>query len=433
MSLDLRNFVIVNINYNTANVSRVTRGIVTLIATANAYSTDPYKGLVFYSLAEYKKAKTDKGVVDTSLDAYVEAFFGNRGKALQILADNTTNPVPSAEDKIAHVLARLDYNHVIVTSDLGESQFRKAIALAAATTQVANPLSGGTVDTYSGLNEKMFIASTADDSGNLFDALTEAETWAANTFYSKDPTKEKYELLTTQPQDWATNYSSYYKVAGNLTMQNYVVKEGAKGIEMLAAAYLSRVDVTNPSTMQDYAFTIENVTQFFSSSIISDNAIGVRLINANINFDSQLVNATRNFPGNTIHGEDMMNYYIKILITQDLSESIMSLLSSKIRFNQAGLNRVDNAISKTLGVYASDGYLDTEFIWTDEDLHYSYNGNDYVVCARNTPLVKGYKALILPLSSLTSEQREAHAMPPVYVLLADQVGIRAIVINGDVY
>ena len=56
-----------------------------------------------------------------------------------------------------------------------------------------------------------------------------------------------------------------------------------------------------------------------------------------------------------------------------------------------------------------------------------------MICAKNTPLVKGYKCVILPLTSLNNAQREAHVLPPVYLLLADQTGIRVIVINGDVF
>ena len=115
------------------------------------------------------------------------------------------------------------------------------------------------------------------------------------------------------------------------------------------------------------------------------------------------------------------------------AQTIMNLLASKIRFDQTGINRLSNAISQAMNAYITNGYLNTDYIWTGDDLYYSYNGQDYLICSRNTPLVKGYKCVILPLDSLTAAQREAHALPPVYMLFADQTGARAVVVNGDIY
>ena len=489
MSLDLRNFVNININYNSTNVSSVSRGVVTLITINSSFTKDgenafknagPNKDGIFYSVLDFEKAKQEKEIADTSLDNYVKAFFGNKGKALQIIGGYTSGDYASF---ILGVLESLDYKFVIIVSDVEEQVLRKVATQSSTTNTIVNPItSESTVSTFTGLNEKYFISSTTDISGRLFDSvsttsapafvpnrfyqkiagqyivLTEkpkgsAPTWEENTYYEFDGTN--YNLLLAEPGDWATNwtnyyyeddgqyiqlvdtfwednYANYYEVA-TTDIQNYLIKCGEKGIEMLAAAYLSKVRITDASTIQDYAFTVEEVKSFFPESIISDNDAGVNLVKGHINFDTQLVNAIRNYPGDTIHGDDMMNYYIKILLTQDLTESVMNLLASKIRFNQTGINRLNNAISQTMSVYVSNGYLNTEYIWTEDDLYYSYNGREYLICTRNTPIVKGYKCVILPLTSLTNEQKEAHVLPPVYLLLADQTGIRMIVINGDVY
>lgn len=439
MSLDLRNFVNININYNKINVSSVERGIVTLITKNPTYSNDPYEKSIFYSVDEYNAAKKASGIVDTSLDVYVKSFFGNKGKALRIIGGYTSG---SVSDFIISVLNnRLDYKHVIIVSDADEQDLRLAASSTASTTLAPNALfpEDNTVPTFSGFNEKMFISSTTDRSDKLFNSVLTSTSYIVNTYFEFNEGTGQYELLTgSEPADWATpkeagsSYNNYFQVA-TPNLQNYVVKVGEKGIEMLAAAYLSKVRISDASTIQDYAFTIEDVNSYFSNSIVEENNEGVNLIRGNKNFDSELVNAIRNYPGDTIHGEDMMNYYIKILITQDLTEAIMNLLSSKIRFNQSGINRLNNAISQQMNVYVSNGYLNTDYIWTGDDLYYSFNGVDYLICSRNTPLVKGYKCVILPLTSLTSAQKEGHVLPPVYILLADQTGIRVVVINGDVY
>ena len=430
MSLDLRNFVKININVNADLVSAATRGIVTLITKDTAYSSDPLRGKTLHSVSDYEKAIEDESIASTSLDAYVKAFFSNGGKALEIAGGYSGG---SIEKFLRSVLQSLDYKHVLIVSDADEQDLRRAASSGGKVKVVPDPLTGdNTVPAFEGLNEKFFISSTTDRSGKLFDSLSEAETFAPNTYYKLIQKTGQYEALATKPEDWASNFSSYYKVA-ETSLNPYVIKVGAKGVEMLAAAYLSKVKISDSGTIQDYAFTIEDMGQFPASSIISDNDTGTQLINSHFNFDTKLVNAVRNYPGDTVTGLDMMNYYVKILLTQDLTEAVMNLLASKIRFNQAGINRLSNAISQAMNAYISNGYLNTDYIWTGDDLVYNFNSVDYLICARNTPLVKGYKCVILPLTSLTPAQKEAHVLPPVYMLFADQTGIRAVVINGDIY
>ena len=446
MSLDLRNFVNIQINYHSTVISSAIRGVATFITSNSVYEDDPYrtaginKDGIFYSYSEYEAAKQATGeptiMNDTSLDKWVSSFFANKGKALQIIGGfNGSETSSNKVTKILNILKELDYRFVIIVSDVEEWILRKVANTIITTNIIENPLlpEETTVSTFSGLNEKFFISSTTDKSDKIYDPVVtdSAPTWATKTYYAFNNTTGQYSLTQTQPDDWATNWTNYFTVA-IVDIQNYVVKVGEKGIEMLAAAYLSKVRINDASSIQDYAFTVEDLEEF-PNSLVEDNNEGVQLVKGHKNFDTKLVNAIRNYPGDTLHGEDMMNYYMKILVTQDLSEAVMNLLASKIRFNQTGINRLNNAISQAMNVYIANGYLNGEYIWTGDDLYYSFNGVEYLICSRNTPLVKGYKCVILPLTSLTNEQKEAHVLPPVYLLLADQTGIRAVVINGDVY
>lgn len=401
MSLDLRNFVQVNINYHTAAVSSVDRGIVTLITANTTYSGNPYKGEIFYSESEYAKAHAAAPTAvknDTSLDLYVKSFFANKGKGLQIIGGYTGNATDSEIAAwIGTVLAALDYRFVIITSDCSVAALEMVAIATASTNVVLSPLTQeSTVPTFSGLNEKFFVSS------------------------SNDPT-----FTSSLGED----------------VQNFVVKIGMKGCEMMAAAFLSQIKITEGPTISDYNFTIENVQAFKDAEdpadpqpiVIEDNDTGVTLINNNLNFDTTLVNAIRNIGGNTTSGADITNYYIRILLTQDITEKVLRVLVSKIRLNQEGINRVQNAIQIEMNKYIDNGYLNQEFIWTEENLEFSWNNQSYRICSRNEPLVKGYKCVILPVSSLTRAQKESHAFPPVYILLADQTGIRSVLIRGDVY
>lgn len=433
MSLDLRNFVNININVNAEIVSTASRGIVTLITKNTAFGQNPLKDKILYSYSDYEKALKTASIVSTALDLYVKAFFGNGGKGLQIIGGYNPNQA-TVVSFLSAAMQGLAYGYVLIVSDADEQELRKAAMISATTRVAQNPITGeGTVPTLQGLNEKFIISSTTDRSGKCFNSLEEPTAFVTNTYYSFNSENGQYVVLTEAPTDWAQNYASYYSVA-ELTLDNYLIKVGDKGIEMLAAAYLSKARISDAASVQDYAFTPENVTDFFTqASVIIDNDTGVDLINAHFNFDTRLVNAIRNYPGDTVTGLDAMNYYVKILLTQDLTEAIMNLLASKIRFDQTGLNRLSNAISQAMNAYITNGYLNTDYIWTGDDLYYSFNGQDYLICSRNTPLVKGYKCVILPLDSLTAAQRENHALPPVYMLFADQTGARAVVVNGDIY
>lgn len=442
MSLDLRNFVQVNINYQSINVSSVEKGIVTLITKNLNFSDNQFAGKIFYSLSEYNKFKEDEEIAYNDLDLWVKAFFANKGKGLQIIGGRNSSPEENIQDFLSRVLESLDYKYVIVVSDADEEDLRKVAELGGSIPTQYNPITKkSSVDLYSGINEKLFISSTTDTSGNLFDKVSvsydtisskSVPEWEEGIYYSL--VNGQYVLLTAEPADWpdaeGETYACY-KVAST-SIENYGIKVGEKGIEMLAAAYLSQAKISDPNTINDYAFTIENLSEF-QNSLINNNLVGSNLISKHFNFDTYLVNEVRNYPGDLIKGADLMNYYIRIILTQDLTEGIMDLLASKIRFNQAGLNRLNNTISQIMSRYIDNGYLNTDYIWTKDDLYYTFNDTEYLVCARNTPLVKGYKAVILPLTSLTEEQKEAHVLPPVYMLLATSKGIRMVVIKGDLY
>ena len=63
---------------------------------------------------------------------------------------------------------------------------------------------------------------------------------------------------------------------------------------------------------------------------------------------------------------------------------------------------------------------------------YFYNNKTYTLITQGTALTQGFKITILPLSSLTDEDKQEHKAPYIYVILADSYGIRKVVINGEV-
>lgn len=440
MSLDLRNFVNIHINYHQPYQSTTERGIVTLITTNTNYAADPLKDYILTSFEDYQTVKSHYIAIreDTSLDIYAETFFANGGKKLSIRGgyDGTGSEWVFR----LNLVKSLEAQRVIVAFDC--EYWDWFYYTGTSTIPLVPNLESNTpsTDGKTGISEKIFAFSTRDLSGKLYDPLRQGapNTYVKNKYYELDESTGQFSLLTsdTAPEDWGTWGLGYYRLSNvNAdSLNNCIMKVGPKGIEMAAAAYLSQIEPGRPSSVQDYAFTIEDLSMFTASQLpVIDNSTGVTLARNHFNFDTDLVNATRNFPGDALSGADIVNYYMKILLTQDLTDRLAALLVSKIKFNQSGINRVMNVISQTMNTYIDNGYLNTDFIWTGEDITYTFNGREYLVCSKNTPFAKGYKCIVLPLASLTDEQRERHAMPPIYMVLADQTGIRSILINGDVY
>lgn len=419
MSVDLRNYVQVNINYHESKPLNRSRDTVVLF-TVNTDDSAPQGRLnthvpsgasepvdYYTSLADYlgaikawnddeshSKAQIVDNKTNPVLYNFVKCYFANGGVKLRVVGTDSIpakGKTPTDSEIAAWIeeqMADLPAEDIVITSDCDIDVLLEVASSSGTTNTVANPITDrNSVETFSGYKEKMFISSTFD----IKETISNPELYP-----------------------------------------NFVVKYGGKGIEMAAAAYLSKMSINDPASISDYCYTIEDVSMF-PGSVIDDNDDMVAITGKDFNIDTTLVNNTRNVTGNTVSGYDMMNYYMRIVLTQTLTDAIVNVLVTKIKFDRSGINRVANAITQELNVYKSNGYLNSEAVWDRDDLYYSYNGEDYLVCARNTPLKMGYKFSILPISALTQEQRDAHAFPPVYVLIADAVSIRTIVINGDAY
>lgn len=210
-------------------------------------------------------------------------------------------------------------------------------------------------------------------------------------------------------------------------VKNFVVKySNYIGSEMTIAAYLSQINVYGIDTVYDYAFTKEN----FTDENIS-NGDFTTLMNNNFNIDVNLANAIRNCGGNTKDGSDLVNSYVRIILHQTLTHRLIDLLSQKIKGN-IGISKIYSSIVEELEYYLNCGYLTTDKFWKDETLTITRNGVTYTIIEKGTPLVNGYYVSILPITALTAEEQAQHKAPPIYVIIADQYGIRQITINGEI-
>lgn len=219
-------------------------------------------------------------------------------------------------------------------------------------------------------------------------------------------------------------------VGGKFTVDN-IVQFGRFGNSAMlaigaAAAYYTKIALELEDTVKQCTFTkVEGVTDANFATYRGNN------LPAEFNKDTYvyidyLAGAYRLLGGNDCKGTDVSNIWAKIVLTQMLTENLLVLLTSKIRLNSAGIASVKTCCTKVLKQFVTNGYIDTEKAWTGNDLYI----DGELIAAENTPLVDGYKVHVGPI---TEENIKNHQIPAVYILYGDQVGVRKIVVNGEVF
>lgn len=189
------------------------------------------------------------------------------------------------------------------------------------------------------------------------------------------------------------------------------------------AAYYTKILLDDPRTIRDYMFTPETVAT--ASQMNADEGVK-ECIAANLNCDTYLAGAVRNIGGNDSTGEDITNLFMRIVLQQVLSNALLNLLASKIKLNQNGIISVKNACSAVLQRFVNNGYIDPEKLWTEPDLYIDNN----LVVAQDTPLTGGY---LIYVGKITKQNIADRQIPNVYILYGDSVGVRKIVVSGEVF
>lgn len=305
--------------------------------------------------------------------AYLQMYFLNGGAKVRVI-ENT-----SYSDITNDVLSSLNNTDICVAYAASDSE--KASAYAALK---ALAIARSAEQTVYGINEKLILAATADENDTA-------------------------------------------------SVKNFIVKYATvPGAEMTIAAYLSKIDVYGIDTVYDYAFTQEILSRTTPTLAedITDTKYGI-IIRNNMNVDVYLANAVRNCGGNCKDGADIVNNFVRIVLHQTLTDRLLTLLTQKIK-STSGISKIYTVIANELERYLTCGYLTTDKVWTDEDLKISYNQALYTIIEKGTALTSGYVMRILPFSALTDQDKAQRKAPPIYIVLADQYGIRQITINGEV-
>ena len=210
-------------------------------------------------------------------------------------------------------------------------------------------------------------------------------------------------------------------------VKNFAAKySSVSSAEATIAAYLSNINLDGVDTVNDYAFTKENITPEASDDTVLGN-----VLDNNMNVVMNVTNANINLGGNLKNGESVVHKFALIVLQQTLTASVFNLLLTKIKGNR-GLAAIQSTVANEMQKYLRNGYLTTDKIWKDETLTVSYNFKNYVIIEKDTPLIEGYRFVSLPISSLSEADIEARKTPPMYLIVAESYGIRVVTINGEV-
>ena len=216
-----------------------------------------------------------------------------------------------------------------------------------------------------------------------------------------------------------------YSHLNSNTSQFFIVKYGDPGVEMTVLAYLTNINGYYYESVQDYDFTVEELKEEYYTQP-SDDVVENAIVK-NYNVDAELAGELRNIGGNDTGGYSLVNDFMMILLSQTLSDKLLNVITSKIKYNQNGLNIIQSTIIQELDRYVNCGYLTKDKVWTDDTLIVP---EGYTLITKNTPLKQGYKFIILPFSTLTDAEKNNHELPKIYLLLAESYSIRSIEING---
>ncbi len=380
MPISLEKFVDVKI-YTHPTSKRITDRDTYTILTTESGSDGVYDSMT--SKIDETSSETDETseIGGTNNKAYAQMFFQNGGKRIKFVPITKTD-AQSIVDKVKTLDDNLIYFSVIGANGGIDIATAKDVAKKLDEAYSSKKKDAVVKDEPVGIHRKILIARISDTTG-LDDKLITLHSLAVK--YSSD-----------------------------------------EGAEATIAAYLSKIKVYATNSVHDYCYTSENI----KGSDVDDSKYTM-LDGKNINFDYKIAGSVRNIGGNLTDGKSLINEFMLIVLQQTVTERLLALLGTKLKGSTA-IARIRSTISDELNYYVKNGYLALDKVWTDEDWDIDYNSSTYTIIESNTPLTSGYLVEILPLASISDEDRKAHKCPPIYIVLADSWGIRKVSITGQV-
>ena len=405
-SIDIRNFVDVNIVRRVPSTISGTRD--TAILFTDEARLDGHDDPITEEFLVTSKTEAQNLFEDVLPHTYqyCEIYFNNGGKRLAIYtnidADESVSDNRTLAMKMQDKLKDISNDYICVA-------YAPVAAWSDTVTNTMLELADR-LSENNGIDQKIVFARTN-------------QTAKIEISYTIDPSATS--PITKTVSSIATkNFAVKYAEDRDLTD---AIDDGL-GVEMSMLAYLSKINVYTIDSVYDYMFTIEKVK---AQDQLTD-ADYKDIIKNNYNVDITLANEIRNCGGNCTNSEDLVNEFVLIVLQQTITNVVVDALAKKLK-NQSGINTIYSVVNAELEKYKNSGYLTTDKIWHYDDLYYTWNGIDYLIIQKGTPLQNGYFVKILPYSGLNEDEKIERKAPPVYIIIAEQYGIRKIQIEGEAF
>lgn len=246
-------------------------------------------------------------------------------------------------------------------------------------------------------------------------------------------------------------YKKYFLTSSNssndnLSSEDYfvAVKWGEIGCEASIAAYLTKIDLDENNSVNDYMFTeevVENysytnsgdtITMNYTQYIVDEDSQLTALLNKNYNVNVTLRDSIRVIGGNALNSSDLVNEYMLLVLQQTLTEKLVDLLNTKIKYNSLGLTKINGVMIRELNRYVNNGFLIPNKVYEEKEDIMDVTGST-VLLTKGAKLISGYKYYIAPFSTLSEADKEDHLLPSITLLLSDGYSIRKITVDGYLY
>lgn len=320
---------------------------------------------------------------DNNLKYFGIEFFANGGKKLHVvnsLSFSSTDNCWNFTDKKNSTATHLPVEEILIFD-----------------TSATQTNASTNANTVSGIEKKIFINTT--NSTSLSSYLPYTIAVHKNVAVSTNVAGGDQDVS-------AAPFLAYY---------TKIIKDSSVDASDLAFTKTSFVDVVENSTTKKVV--IKDPTDANAKDMITNN----------INFIATIAGVPMIIGGSDETGEnDITNLFMQIVLQQTLTNALMKLLSSKIKLNTAGITSVKNAVGVELDKYVNYGYISTDKLWTEDDLYL----DGELIAAKGSPLARGY---VVHVSPITQENIKDHQIPTIYVLYGDSVGVRKIVVQGEVF
>lgn len=282
-NIDIRKFVDVNITHHSTAVSASTRNTTVLFINQADYGD---LDAVVSSKAEFIYACGDDWA--TPVESYGMSYFDNGGAKLYL----KTIATPDAA-KIKAAIKALPDEYIVVAFPGYDNALVSAI----------QSLNETPADKFYGIKTKLAVCYVPD---------VNSSTSVANVIEVSDD----------------DNMGPNYPIG-------------------MIAAYLSRIDISKPSSVKDYDFTPVKLDQSFELDW-SDSRIDLAL-EYNTNIVVKLAGQNRIVGGNTTDGKDLVNEFMLIVLQQTVSEKVLNVLVQKIK-GESGCAMLGTAIAQELEI-----------------------------------------------------------------------------------